>query len=310
MKHFLNLNEIGSNDLIHIVEQAINIKNGQDKSSKGALDSNKPLDGKVVAMIFDKPSTRTRVSFDVGIKQLGGQTIVLSGSDLQLGHGESIADTAKVLSRYVDLIIIRTFDESTLYELAQNSNVPVINGLTNATHPCQSMADVMTFQEHRGSIKRKQILWLGDGNNVCASTLQAAGQFNFDFTFCGPETLDPNHSYLDYARRKGSNVTIVRDPIKAISNADLIMTDTWVSMHEKNNQSSKTLDNQLKPYQVNSELMKQSKKEALFMHCLPAHRGQEVTSDVLDGVQSKAFDQAENRLHVQKAILRWCLDVL
>ena len=261
-------------------------------------------------MIFDKPSTRTRVSFDVGIKQLGGQTIVLSGSDLQLGHGESIADTARVLSRYIDLIIIRTFDESTLYELAQNSNVPVINGLTNATHPCQSMADVMTFQEHRGSIKRKQILWLGDGNNVCASTLQAAGQFNFDFTFCGPETLDPNPSYLDYARRKGSNVTIVRDPIKAISNADLIMTDTWVSMHEKNNQSSKTLDNQLKPYQVNSELMKQSKKEALFMHCLPAHRGQEVTSDVLDGVQSKAFDQAENRLHVQKAILRWCLDVL
>ena len=310
MKHFLNLNEIDSNDLIHIVEQAINIKNGQDKSSKGALDSNKPLDGKVVAMIFDKPSTRTRVSFDVGIKQLGGQTIVLSGSDLQLGHGESIADTARVLSRYIDLIIIRTFDESTLYELAQNSNVPVINGLTNATHPCQSMADVMTFQEHRGSIKRKQILWLGDGNNVCASTLQAAGQFNFDFTFCGPETLDPNPSYLDYARRKGSNVTIVRDPIKAISNADLIMTDTWVSMHEKNNQSSKTLDNQLKPYQVNSELMKQSKKEALFMHCLPAHRGQEVTSDVLDGVQSKAFDQAENRLHVQKAILRWCLDVL
>lgn len=310
MKHFLNLNEIDSNDLIHIVEQAINIKNGRDKSSNGALDSNKPLDGKVVAMIFDKPSTRTRVSFDVGIKQLGGQTIVLSGSDLQLGHGESIADTARVLSRYIDLIIIRTFDESTLYELAQNSNVPVINGLTNATHPCQSMADVMTFQEHRGSIKRKQILWLGDGNNVCASTLQAAGQFNFDFTFCGPETLDPNPSYLDYARRKGSNVTIVRDPIKAISNADLIMTDTWVSMHEKNNQSSKTLDNQLKPYQVNSELMKQSKKEALFMHCLPAHRGQEVTSDVLDGVQSKAFDQAENRLHVQKAILRWCLDVL
>ena len=310
MKHFLNLNEIDSNDLIHIVEQAINIKNGRDKSSKGALDSNKPLDGKVVAMIFDKPSTRTRVSFDVGIKQLGGQTIVLSGSDLQLGHGESIADTARVLSRYIDLIIIRTFDERTLYELAQNSNVPVINGLTNATHPCQSMADVMTFQEHRGSIKRKQILWLGDGNNVCASTLQAAGQFNFDFTFCGPETLDPNPSYLDYARRKGSNVTIVRDPIKAISNADLIMTDTWVSMHEKNNQSSKTLDNQLKPYQVNSELMKQSKKEALFMHCLPAHRGQEVTSDVLDGVQSKAFDQAENRLHVQKAILRWCLDVL
>ena len=167
MKHFLNLNEIDSNDLIHIVEQAINIKNGRDKSSKGALDSNKPLDGKVVAMIFDKPSTRTRVSFDVGIKQLGGQTIVLSGSDLQLGHGESIADTARVLSRYIDLIIIRTFDESTLYELAQNSNVPVINGLTNATHPCQSMADVMTFQEHRGSIKRKQILWLGDGNNVC-----------------------------------------------------------------------------------------------------------------------------------------------
>ena len=309
MKHFLNLNELTSNESVQIIDQAIRIKKERDNESKGALDVDIPLKGKVVAMIFDKPSTRTRVSFDVGIKQLGGQTLILSGSDLQLGHGESIADTARVLSRYVDLIIIRTFEESILYELAENSDVPVINGLTNTTHPCQSMADVMTYQEHRNSIKGKNILWLGDGNNVCASTIHAAGQFGFNFTFSGPKELDPDTSYFNYARSKGSFVAIDRDPINAIQNADLIMTDTWVSMHENKAHTTKGRDNQLKPYQVNSALMKKSKKDAIFMHCLPAHRGQEVTADVLDGVKSVVFDQAENRLHVQKAILRWCLNV-
>ena len=309
MKHFLNLNEVTSNELIQIVDHAIKIKKERNDKSKGALDTDTPLKDKVVAMIFDKPSTRTRVSFDVGIKQLGGQTLILSGSDLQLGHGESIADTARVLSRYVDLIMIRTFNESILYELADNSDVPVINGLTNTTHPCQSMADVMTFQEHRNSIKGKNILWLGEGNNMCASTIQAAGQFGFNFIFSGPKELDPNISYIDYARSKGSLVTIDRDPMNAIQNADLIMTDTWISMHDNYAHTAKGRDNQLKPYQVNSELMNQSKKEAIFMHCLPAHREQEVTSDVLDGEKSVAFDQAENRLHVQKAILRWCFNV-
>jgi len=309
MKHFLNLNEVGSEELTKIVATAIKIKNQRGDKSKGMLDSDTPLEDKVVAMIFDKPSTRTRVSFDVGVKQLGGQTLILSGSDLQLGHGESIADTARVLSKYVDLIMIRTFEESILYELAKNSDVPVINGLTNTTHPCQSMADVMTFQEHRSTIKGKNVLWLGDGNNVCASTIQAAGQFGFNFIFSGPENLEPSSDYLDYARIQGSSVTINRDPISAIQNADLIMTDTWVSMHETSEHSAKGRDNQLRPYQVNNALMAKSKKEALFMHCLPAHRGQEVTSDVLDGEKSVAFDQAENRLHIQKAILRWCFNV-
>jgi ornithine carbamoyltransferase len=260
----------------------------------------------MVALIFEKPSTRTRVSFDVGVRQMGGQTMVLSGTDMQLGHGESIADTARVLSRYVDMIMIRTFEETTLLELAEHASVPVINGLTNRTHPCQIMADIQTFEEHRGSIKGKKVVWCGDGNNVCASFLHAAGKFGFDLTFTGPEPLDPEAEFVDLARAQGSTVEIIRDPIEAVQGADLVVADTWVSMHDSQTTKERR-HNQLRGYQVNDALMAHAKDDALFMHCLPAHREEEVTSSVMDGKHSVIFDEAENRLHAQKAVMRWCM---
>ena len=262
----------------------------------------------MVALIFEKPSTRTRVSFDLGVRQMGGQTMVLSGKEMQLGHGETIADTARVLSRYVDLIMIRTFEEATLLEMAEYASVPVINGLTNRTHPCQIMADVMTFEEHRGPIAGRKVVWSGDGNNVCASMVHAAGQFGFDFTFTGPPPLDPEHEAMEFARAQGVQALIERDPAKAVEGADLVVTDTWVSMHDPQSARERR-HNQLRGYQVNEALMAQAKPDALFMHCLPAHRDDEVTSAVMDGPNSVIFDEAENRLHAQKAVMRWCLGV-
>ncbi len=273
---------------------------------KGAADDEQPLDGRMVALIFEKPSTRTRVSFDIGARQMGGQTMVLSGSEMQLGHGETIADTARVLSRYVDLIMIRTFEEATLQEMAEYADVPVINGLTNRTHPCQIMADVMTFEEHRGPIAGKKIVWVGDGNNVCASVIHAAGQFGFDFTFTGPVQLDPESEALEFARAQGVRVEIERDPAKAVEGADLVFADTWVSMHDPQSAKERR-HNQLRGYQVNEALMAKAKPDALFMHCLPAHREDEVTSAVMDGPHSVIWDEAENRLHAQKAVMRYCL---
>ncbi len=307
MRHFLNLDELSSDELKKIVSHAISMKKKEVKISNSNIKRKNPLNGKNIAMIFDKPSTRTRVSFDVGIKQLGGQSLILSSSDIHLGHGESIKDTAKVLSRYVDLVIVRTFEEEILYELAKNSDIPIINGLTNSTHPCQSMADVMTFEELKGPITGKNILWLGDGNNVCASTLHAAGQFGFNIVFSGPASLNPKNKYIDYAKSKNVSVIINSDPKLAIKNADLIMTDTWNSMHEDKQTNGENRREKLMPFQVNKKLMSQAKQDALFMHCLPAYRGQEVTSDVIDGSQSVVFDQAENRLHIQKSILEWCI---
>jgi ornithine carbamoyltransferase len=276
--------------------------------AKGALDSEQPLAGYMVALIFEKPSTRTRISFDVGTRQMGGQTMVLSGADMQLGHGETIADTARVMSRYVDLIMIRTFEEATLLEMAEHATVPVINGLTNRTHPCQIMADIMTFEEYRGPIKGRKVVWSGDGNNTFSSFVHAAGQFGFDLTFTGPEVLEPAQSLLDEARSKGVNVKIDRDPHTAVKDADLVVTDTWVSMHDPQSARERR-HNQLRSYQVNADLMSRAKPEALFMHCLPAHRDDEATSEVMDGPQSVIFDEAENRLHAQKAIIRHCLEV-
>ena len=261
----------------------------------------------MVALIFEKPSTRTRVSFDLGVRQMGGQTMVLSGSEMQLGHGETIADTARVLSRYVDMIMIRTFEEATLLEMAEYASVPVINGLTNRTHPCQIMADILTFEEHRGSIQGRRVVWTGDGNNVCASFIHAAGQFGFDFVFAGPETLDPEADFVERARAKGVKIEIQRDVKEAVRGADLLVTDTWISMHDSQTARERR-HNQLRPYQVDDALMAQAKPDALFMHCLPAHRNEEVTSSVMDGPNSVVFDEAENRLHAQKAIMRWCLD--
>ena len=305
MKHFLDIDKTPATDLRAMINSAHAMKLARAGRPRGTPDDDQPLAGRMVALIFEKPSTRTRVSFDVGVRQLGGQTMVLSGREMQLGHGETIADTARVLSRYVDLIMIRTFEEATLLEMAEHATVPVINGLTNRTHPCQIMADVMTFEEHRGSIAGKKVVWAGDGNNVCASFLHAAGQFGFDFTFTGPETLDPEPAFVSFARAKGVTVAIERDPAKAVAGADLVVTDTWVSMHDPESAKERR-HNQLRGYQVNDALMARAKPDALFMHCLPAHRNDEATSAVMDGPHSVVFDEAENRIHAQKSILRWC----
>ena len=306
MTNFLDIHTTSPADLRGMIDSARAMKDARAGRPKGALDDDQPLAGMMVALIFEKPSTRTRVSFDVGVRQMGGQTMVLSGKEMQLGHGETIADTARVLSRYVDLIMIRTFEEATLQEMAEYASVPVINGLTNRTHPCQIMADVMTYEEHRGPIRGKKVVWSGDGNNVCASLIQAAGQFGFDFTFTGPQTLDPEREWIDFARAQGVNVTIERDPALAVAGADLVVTDTWVSMHDPESAKERR-HNQLRAYQVNEHLMGLAKSDALFMHCLPAHRNDEVTSSVMDGPHSVIFDEAENRLHAQKAVMRWCL---
>ncbi len=305
MRHFLDIHKTDAADLRGMIDHARSMKDARKGLPKGTPDTDQALANHMVALIFEKPSTRTRISFDVGVRQMGGQTMVLSGADMQMGHGESIADTARVLSRYVDMIMIRTFDETTLLELAEYASVPVINGLTDRTHPCQIMADILTFEEHHGPIRGKKVVWTGDGNNVCASFLHAAGQFGFDLTFAGPESLDPEPEFVEYARGKGVTVEIERDADKAVEGADLVVADTWISMHDEKSESRHNL---LKPYQVNDHLMAQAKSEALFMHCLPAYRETEVTSSVLDSDQSVVFDEAENRLHAQKAVMRWCLN--
>ncbi|PSL18136.1 ornithine carbamoyltransferase [Shimia abyssi] len=306
MNHFLDINKTSVEELRGMIDSAKAIKSARNGRPKGALDDDQPLKDHMVALIFEKPSTRTRVSFDVGVRQMGGQTMVLSGSEMQLGHGETVADTARVLSRYVDMIMIRTFEEATLLEMAEHATVPVINGLTNRTHPCQIMADILTYEEHRGPIAGKKVVWCGDGNNVFASFAHAAGQFGFDLTFSGPEPLDPEMGFVEEARAKGASVDIERDPAKAVHEADLVVTDTWVSMHDAPSARERR-HNQLRPYQVNAELMAHAKDDALFMHCLPAHRNEEATNVVMDGPNSVIFDEAENRLHAQKAVMKWAL---
>ena len=307
MPNFLDIKTIESSELKKIIQTALEIKKSRSSLTKGVLDSDKALDGQIVALIFEKPSTRTRISFDVGVRQMGGQTIVLSGKDMQLGHGETIADTARVLSRYVDLIMLRTYEEATLHEMAQFATVPVINGLTNYSHPCQIMADILTYEEHRGSIEGKKIVWSGDGNNVFNSYAHAAEKFNFNLTFTGPETLEPDRKLIEQARQNGTKISIEIDPAAAMRDADLVVTDTWISMHDLQSARERR-HNQLRPYQVNKELIAHAKPDALFMHCLPAHRDEEATSEIMDGKNSVIFDEAENRLHIQKAIMRWCLD--
>ena len=308
MNHFLDLHTTDAAELRGMIDAARTMKDARNGRPRGAPDDAQPLAGRMVALVFEKPSTRTRVSFDLGVRQMGGETMVLSGSEMQLGHGETIGDTARVLSRYVDHIMIRTFEEAVLQEMAEHASVPVINGLTNSSHPCQIMADVMTYEEHRGPIAGRRVVWAGDGNNVCASFLHAAGQFGFDLTFTGPPQLDPDPAPLGFARDRGRSITIERDPIRAVEGADLVVTDTWVSMHDSQSARERR-HNLLRPYQITTDLMAHANPDAIFMHCLPAHRGEEVTSEVMDGPRSVIFDEAENRLHAQKAILRWCLEV-
>jgi ornithine carbamoyltransferase len=298
IRHFIDLIEIPARALRGIIALSRAMKSG------GQAGAARPLAGKTIAMIFDKPSTRTRVSFDVGVRQLGGESITLTGAEMQLGRGETIADTARVLSRYVDGIIIRTLDHAQVQELAAHASVPVINGLTRRSHPCQVMADVMTFEEHRGLIKGRTVAWTGDANNVLASWMHAAQRFEFQLRVATPPELKPKKWLLDWIKSSGAPIRIGADPDDAVKGADCVVTDTWVSMGDK---ASKLRHNLLKRYQVNERLMAKAKPDALFMHCLPAHRGDEVSDEVMDGPQSVVFDEAENRLHAQKGILTWCL---
>ena len=303
--HFLDISEISARELRRVLDHAVAIKS---RRRKGAPAFDKPLAGKTLAMIFDKPSTRTRVSFDVGMRELGGQTIMLSGTEMQLGRGETIADTAHVLSRYVDAIMIRILDHHDLNELAQNATVPVINGLTKLSHPCQIMADVMTFEEHCGSIKGHTIAWTGDANNVLASWVHAAQRFDFTINIASPNELAPTPALMAWAKRHKARVNLTRDPFEAVRGATAVVTDCWVSMGDEDEMRRR--HNLLTPYQVNAKLMQAADKDAIFMHCLPAHRGEEVTNEVMDGPRSVVFDEAENRLHAQKGVLAWCLGVL
>jgi ornithine carbamoyltransferase len=296
IRHFLDLVDISPRELRGMIAAGRAMKQRPAESSR-------TLEGKTLAMIFDKPSTRTRVSFDVAMRQLGGGTIVLTGQEMQLGRGETIADTARVLSRYVDAIMIRTLDHDTLTELACHATVPVINGLTRRSHPCQVLADVMTFEEHRGSIRGKTVAWTGDANNVLASWMHAAERFDFHLRVAIPPELAPKKSLLDWVRLSGAAIHIGNDPEEAVAGADCVVTDTWVSMGDRNGQRRHNL---LKRYQVNALLMARANRDAVFMHCLPAHRGEEVTNEVIDGPQSIVFDEAENRMHTQKGILAWC----
>ena len=303
-KHFLDLHAIDASELRLILNDARTRKEARAGQPNGVKDSDQPLAGCLLAMIFEKPSTRTRVSFDVGMRQLGGETIFLSGSDMQLGRGESIADTARVLSRMVDLIQIRTSDHDKLLELAEYATVPIINGLTDFSHPCQLMADVLTFEEHKGSIKGKTVAWTGDGNNMLTSWVHAAGQFGFKLRAACPTELAPDATVQNWAQTNNVDFEWTTSPEEAVESADCVVTDTWVSMGDKDAASRHNL---LKPYQVNEALMKQAQSDAIFMHCLPAHREEEVTAGVLDGEQSVIWDEAENRVHAQKAIMNWCL---
>ena len=299
-KHFLDLDKLSGSALRSIIERGNLFKS--ERSSR----VDRPLQGKALALIFEKPSTRTRVSFELGMRELGGDVIVLERDGSQLGRGETVADTARVLSRYVDLIMLRTTEESKLLELAEHATVPVINGLTDRTHPCQLMADVMTFEEHRGSIAGRRIAWVGDGNNMATSWIHAAVRFGFELTIACPGELPPPQDVLDWAKREGGRVTVTSEVSAAVGGADCVVTDTWVSMGDEL-KGVKDRHNLLAAYRVNEQVMAQAKPDAIFMHCLPAHRGEEVTPEVIDGPQSVVWDEAENRLHVQKGILCWCL---
>ncbi len=300
-RHFLDLSDFTGRELRHVLDTSASIK---ARRRRGEVPTERPLAGKTLAMVFDKPSTRTRVSFEVAMRELGGETVVLTGAEMQLGRGESIADTARVLSRYVDAIMIRILDHDILQELAANATVPVINGLTKISHPCQVMADVLTFEEHRGPIRGRTIAWTGDGNNVLASWVQAAARLDFRINVATPPELAPAPALLAWARREGVALTVGQDPFEAVTDADAIVTDCWVSMGDE---EQGFRHNMLAPYQVNARLMAASRHDPIFMHCLPAHRGEEVTDEVIDGPRSVVFDEAENRLHAQKGILAWCL---
>ena len=306
IKHFLGFRDLSRGDIRALLEHAKAMKGARARAQlhKGTLDADAPLRGRIIALLFEQPSTRTRVSFDVAMRQLGGASITLNKAELQLGRGESIGDTARVLSRYVDAIMVRTDEERKLLEMARHATVPVINGLTEAGHPCQVLADLMTLEEHFGSAEDKTIAWIGDCNNMCISWMEAAEKLAFRLHIAAPATHQPSSHAIKEARARGAAIEIFGDPKQAVAGANCVMTDAWASMTHTDRDARLAA---FSGYQVNEALMKLAAPGAVFLHCLPAHRGEETTDGVLDGPQSLAWDEAENRLHAQKAILRWCL---
>jgi ornithine carbamoyltransferase len=302
-RHFLDLDRIDRGELRRILDLGHAYKKPVVNGAT-ALRDGRPLAGKTLAMVFEKPSTRTRVSFEVAMRQLGGDVVNLMGQDSQLGRGEPIADTARVLSRYVDIIMLRTTEKAKLEEMARFATVPVINGLTNLSHPCQIMADLMTLEERKGDVADKIVAWSGDGNNVAASWIHAAVQFGFELRVATPDELRPPKPLIDWAQSNSAKIHFTADPDEAVGDAECVVTDTWVSMGVE---ASVNRHNLLAPYRVDERLMARAAKDAIFLHCLPAKRGEEVTAGVIDGPQSAVWDEAENRLHAQKAILAWCL---
>ncbi len=307
MNNFLNISDLSAQQLRQIIEEAKERKSNRKGFNKSEVDQDKPFAGKSMIMMFEKPSTRTRISFDIAAKQLGGSTIILNQEGIHYGKGEeSIKDTAKVLSQYVDLIMIRTAAHKNLVEFAKHADIPVINGLSEISHPCQIMSDILTFEELKGNIKGKTIAWLGDGdNNMSYSFIEASAKFNFNFNIGCPDKYKPNKNILAWAKKNKALVSIFKNPAEAVKNADCVMTDKWVSMNDKVDKNKKK--KLLKPYQVNKKMMKLAKSDAIFMHCLPVSRGEEATDEVVDGKQSVIWQQAENRVHAQKSIMNWCL---
>jgi ornithine carbamoyltransferase len=309
-RHFLDLDDFDPATLRSLIDSARRMKAARAGRPRGAPDDTALLAGRMLALVFEKPSTRTRISFDMGMRQLGGDCMFLDGRDMQFGHGETVGDTARVLSRYVDGIVLRSKRHQSLIDLARSSSVPVINGLTDKTHPCQLMADILTFEEHRGPIAGQVVAWSGAGNNVCASWIHAAVRFGFELRIACPPELDPDPKLMAWVQAERGRVHLVRDPHAAVSGAAAVVTDTWVQMSESDQLGeggARSRANALVRYRVDEKLMATAGKDAIFMHCLPAHRGEEVTDEVLDGPQSVVFDEAENRLHAQKAVLLWSM---
>lgn len=306
-RHFLNLSDAGPDGLKRILADAASRKAERVGWPKGRADEGRPLDGHVLAMVFEKNSTRTRTSFDVGIRQLGGSSVILDAGTTQLGRGETIADTARVLSRMADLIMIRTSDHAKIEEMAHYASVPVINGLTDASHPCQIVADLQTISERGHALEGLEVAWLGDGNNVLSSIIEAAGLLGFNVRCGVPQGYDPDPAFVDAARARGARIDVLRDAAEAARGADVVVTDTWVSMGQEHVHNKLAA---MAPYQVNEALMAHAKSDAVFLHCLPAHRGEEATDAVLDGAQSAIWDEAENRIHAQKSVMLWCMGLI
>jgi len=306
VKNFINISDISKTDLRFIIDNAKMRKEKRSLLSKNSTDKDAPLNGKILVMIFEKPSTRTRISFDLAVKQLGGKSVTLNPDEIHYGTGnESLHDTAKVLSQYADIVMLRTYAHKKVLDFSKYLNIPIINGLTDLNHPCQIMSDIMTFEELKGPIKNKKITWLGDGNNTVYSLIEASVKFEFELSIACPKGYEPNKNILNWAKKNKSKISVTKNPITSVQEADCVMTDKWISMSDKNNKNKKI--KALKPYQVNKKIMKHAKKDSIFLHCLPANRGSEVTNEVIDGKQSAVWLQALNRIHVQKSIIEWCL---